>query len=121
MGAHNASGIEEAVVDQSLLDAVLITLPVTAEAVAHGRPSATDARTAATEEEVVVLLVFLYRGPSTDDRRRRALDSEHDGAVVLRRKDVPAEAIIVRLPPDWHSLASRSVKLPLPTRKTKQK
>ena len=104
MGAHNASGIEEAVVDQSLLDAVLITLPVTAEAVAHGRPSATDARTAAAEEKVVVQLILLYRRSPADVRNGRALDRKRDSAVVLRRKNVAAEAIVVWLPPDRHAL-----------------
>ena len=104
MGAHNASGIEEAVVDQCLLDAVLITLPVTAEAVAHGRPSATDARTAAAEEKVVVQLILLYRRSPADVRNGRALDRKRDGAVVLRRKNVAAEAIVVWFPPDRHAL-----------------
>jgi hypothetical protein len=101
---HNASRIEETVVDQSFLDAFLATLPVSAEAVAHGRPPAADARTAATEEKVVVQLVLLYRRPPTDNRDRRALNRECDRAIVVRRKDIPTEAVVVRLPPDRHAL-----------------
>ena len=81
-----------------------MALPGSAEAVAHGRPPATNARAAAAEEQVIVQLVLLYRRPSADDWYGRALDRERDGTVVRRRKDVPAEAVVVRLPPNWHAL-----------------
>jgi hypothetical protein len=106
-GAHNASRVEEAVVDQSILDAVLVALPVSAEAVAHGRPPAADARAAAAKEQVVVQLVLLYRWSTADERDGRALDRERDGAIVIRRKDITAEAIVVWLPPNRHTLHKR--------------
>ena len=86
-----------------------MTFQVSPEAVAHGRPPAADARAAAAEEKVVVQLVFLYRRTPANDRDRRALDGKHDSAIVLRRKHISTEAVVVRLPPDGHALSPADV------------
>jgi hypothetical protein len=105
---YDAGGVKQTLIYQSVLDAFLVALPGATVAVAHGSPRPPDSRATATEQEVVVQLVLLHRRPSADKRRRCALDREYDGAVVLRRKDIPSEAIVVGLPSNWHTLSKKS-------------
>jgi hypothetical protein len=67
-------------------------------------PRPTDARTTAAEQESVVQLVFLCRRSAVDDWDRLTLDGEHNRAVVLRRKHVAPETIIIGLPSNRHAL-----------------
>jgi hypothetical protein len=66
---YNASGIKQTFVDQSVLNALLVTFPAAAVAVAHRAPRPANARATATEQEVVVQLVLLCRRSSIDDWR----------------------------------------------------
>jgi hypothetical protein len=96
---HNPDGVEQALIYECVLDARQVTLPSTAVAPAHGCPRPVDTRTAATEQQVVVQLIFARgRAATAEHGRRRALNSEHDGAVIRRRKDVPAEAVLIWFP-----------------------
>jgi hypothetical protein len=62
-----ADGIEQAVVNERLLDAISAALPAAAIAPADGRPRPVDARAAAAEQQVVVQLVFLDgRAPAAE-------------------------------------------------------
>ena len=108
-GAHNTGGIKQALVNQSSLNTFPITLSLSTVAVAHRSPSPANARAATAKQEVVIQLVLLCRRPAPDDRDGGPLNREDDSAVVLCREHVPAEAIIVWLPPDGHALPQKSV------------
>jgi hypothetical protein len=51
---HNASGIEQALFNQSSLDTFLITLALSTIAVAHGSPHPANASAATAKQKVVV-------------------------------------------------------------------
>ena len=95
---HHADGVKQAVLDERVREARAVAAPLLRVAVADlaEDPGEVDARAAAGEEQVVVELVLLARRAL----QRRALDGEHDGAVVGREEDVPAEAVGVGFPAD---------------------
>ena len=98
---HSSYRIKQTLLYQGIFYAILVALPPPAVAPAHGRPRPVDTRAAAAEEQVVVKLVLLRRRAAASNKRGgRALDGKHDRRVVRRGKNVSAEAVVVRLPPE---------------------
>ena len=95
---YDSHWVKQALLDKGFFDAVLITLPPAPVAVAHCFPRPVDVCATAAEQQVIVPLIFIHRRPAVDPPWGRAFDGEHDGAVIVCRKNVPSEAVVVRLP-----------------------
>ena len=78
----------------------MITFPASSVAVAYCCPRPIDTCATAAEQQVIVQLIFFRRRPPVNPLGGRAFDGQDDSAVIIRRKDVPSEAVVIRLPPD---------------------
>lgn len=105
-GAYHSYRVKQAVLHESVLDTVLITLVSPSETLAHRTPCPVYVCTTAAEQQVVVELVFAYcRTSASEKTRTSAFDRQDRSSIIRRQKDVSSKSVRVWLPANLVVLA----------------
>lgn len=95
---HHANRVEQAILNESLLDTILSALVLPIITTTDSRPSRPDACTAAGEEKIVIQLVLLDGGATAEPWYRCPFDRNDHGTFVRGNEDVTAKSIGIRFP-----------------------